>query len=175
MNAIELLTSDHRKIDGIFMQFQQGGSSEQFRQLFAQLYQELSLHSLAEESVVYPVLAKFEETMGDIKEVYVEHAEAKATLAELAAMDNTSSTWSQKMTRLMKDIQNHVQLEENQIFVKLRQRMTEQQLDTLGQEIQKAKQLNLPGVQSSMPMQEVMMAGSNMPMQPMNDAQTFSI
>ncbi len=156
MDAIELLKSDHDKVEGIFMQFQQGGGSQEFRQLFAQLYQELTLHSLAEENVIYPTLAQFDETAGYLKDVYKDHAEAKAAFAELAALDNTSSEWSQKMTKLMKDVQAHVQEEENEIFPRMRQRLSEQQLQMIGQEIQKAKQLSMQAVQESLPMKEIM-------------------
>ncbi len=155
MDVIELLKADHDKVNGIFQQFQMGGGSQEFRQLFGQLYQELSLHALAEENAVYPALAKFNETVGKVKDVYEDHADVKAAFAELAAMDNTSTEWSHKMTKLMEDVQAHVRKEEDQIFPLMRQRLSIEQLNMLGEEVQKAKQLSMPAVMASMPMKEL--------------------
>lgn len=155
MDAIQLLLNDHQKVEGIFQQFEQGGNAEQFTQLFTQLYQELTLHSLVEEAVFYPALAAFPELSSLLKEAYKEQAEVKATFGELAALDNTTTQWSDRMNKLMRDTLNHVQLEQDQIFPRARQLLGEQKLQTLGQQLEKAKQINLPGVQSSLPMMEI--------------------
>ncbi len=155
MDAIELLMADHSKVNGIFLQFEQGGNQQQFTQLFTQLYTELSVHSLAEEAVFYPALAAFPEFASQVKQAYKEQAEVKAIFGELAALDNTTQEWSTRITNLMRDVQQHVQLEEGQLFPMARQRLSADQLNMLGEELQKAKQLNLPAVQASLPMKEI--------------------
>jgi hemerythrin superfamily protein len=169
MDVIELIKADHDKVEAIFQQFQLGGNTQQFRQLFTQLYQELSVHSLAEENVVYPALAKFEDLSSQVKDLFVDQAKVKAALGELAVLDNTSNTWSTKMTDVMQDVLAHARQEETQVLPMMRQRMTEQELQLLGQEFQKAKQISMPAVQSSMPMKELGMLSqtdmSGMPMQ----------
>ena len=154
MDAIQLLINDHNKVKGIFQQFEQGGNSQEFNQLFIQLYQDLSVHALAEEAVLYPALAAFPEFSEEVKEAFKEQAEVKALFGELAALDNTTQEWSTKITTLMKDVQDHVQMEETDLFPKARQKFTAEQLNSLGDELQKAKQLITPGVVASVPMKE---------------------
>lgn len=155
MDAIEMLKADHDRVNAIFQQFQQGGGTQEFQQLFNQLYQELSVHSMLEETEVYPMLAKFSDTNDKVKDVYEDHAGVKAALAELAALDNTSTDWSNKMTKLMHDVQNHVREEEGQIFPHMRQHLGEQEIQMLGQQLQMAKQIAMQSVQSSMPFKQM--------------------
>ena len=158
MDGIQLLLNDHRKIEGIFAQFGQGGDSQTFNQLFNQLFQELSIHAVIEEQFFYPELAKFPETKDMVAEVYEEHADAKAALAELAALDNTTAEWSQKITQLRDDIAHHVQEEENDIFAAVRQRLTPDQLELLGEKLQRGKQEAMGSFLITGPLQEIQQA-----------------
>lgn len=142
MDALELLKRDHDKVNSLFQQFVQGGDSPRFQQLFEQLYRELTVHTAIEETVFYPAIADFRETAGLVKEAYQEHAEAKNLLVQLSGLDNTSSEWTQKINKLMQDIQYHVAEEEGELFPRLRLLLTEQQRQQLGQQLEQAKASN---------------------------------
>ena len=139
MDGLELLKKDHDTVNGLFRQFEQGGNAQEFQMLFMQLYDALVLHTIIEEQVFYPMLKNFPETAGLIHEAYNEHAEAKQTLTKIGGADNTSTEWGQMMTKLMREITQHVQEEEGTLFPKVRQLMSEAQLRQLGDQLQQAK------------------------------------
>ncbi len=139
MDALELLRSDHDKVNQIFKTFEQGGNSQEFQRLFNQLYQELTVHTTIEEQVFYPAVRQSQETNGLVQEAYEEHADAKHLLTEIASLDNTSEEWGRKMTQLMRAIQHHVEEEEGQLFPKVRQLFSPEQLQQLGQQLEQAK------------------------------------
>src|ERR1700759_2689646 len=114
MDAIELLMSDHRKVEAIFAQLQQDNGQD--KALLAQLYQELSLHALAEENVFYPALAGDSSMSGQLLDAFKEHAEMKPILGKLAALGNGPEGFSDRVTKLMKKVEHHVHDEEDKIF-----------------------------------------------------------
>lgn len=162
MDVIELLTSDHRKVETIFQQFEQGINLSQATQLFRKLYQELTLHALAEENVFYPALARHPQFSSQLKDSFKEHSEVKAIFAELAALDMTSSDWLAKMAKLIKDVKNHIKDEENELFPRARQFFSVEELQNLAQELQKAKDLRRPAVTNSLLIQEINQSSMNM-------------
>ncbi len=140
MDALELLRSDHDKVNALFQQFERGGNSQDFKQLFTDLDRELTIHTQIEEKIFYPAVKNHPETQDLVQEAYHEHGEAKLLLTDIAALDNTSAEWGQKMTQLMRAIQQHVSEEEGELFPRVRQLMSEQQLEQLGQQLMQAKQ-----------------------------------
>lgn len=143
MNALEILQADHDKVNATFERFKQGETPSVAGTLFEQLYKDLTLHTAVEELVFYPEAAKFAETAAIIKRGYQEQGQAKAALTELAGLEVTSEAWSQKMATFIHDIQAHVKEEEGELFPKLRQLMTEAELEELGRKMQEFKMMGL--------------------------------
>ncbi|MBN9388075.1 MAG: hemerythrin domain-containing protein [Chloroflexi bacterium] len=139
MDAIELLLSDHRKVDSIFQQFEKGGNSDEFARLFAQLKEELTVHTQIEEEIFYPAARNNPDTANLVAEAYQEQAEVKNLLGQVESMDNTSTEWGQRMTEIMRDVQAHVQMEETEMFPKVRQAFDTTTLEQLGQQLQQRK------------------------------------
>ncbi len=162
MDALELLANDHRKVETIFQQFEQGINLTQANQLFKELYQELSLHALAEENVFYPALARDTDLSSELKDAFKEHSEVKAVFGELAALEMSGNEWLDKMAKLIRDVKHHVNDEETKIFPRARQLFSATELQTLGQELQKAKDMSRESVMNSLPMQEINQYMTNM-------------
>ncbi len=139
MDAIELLTTDHRKVDGLFQQFEKGGNTEEFAQLFMTLKEELMVHSKIEEEIFYPAVRNNPDTANLVAEAYQEHAEVEALLNQIDGLDNTSTEWGQKMTETMRDVQAHVQMEETEMFPRVRESFQADQLQQLGQQLAQRK------------------------------------
>jgi hemerythrin superfamily protein len=164
MDAIELLISDHRKVDGLFQQFERGGNTQEFEQLFMQLKEELTVHAEIEEKIFYPAVRSNQDTAGLVEEAYQEHATVKQLLQQIATLDNTSTEWGQQMTQVMRDVQHHVQEEESELFPKVRQHFNQDQLQQLGQQLQQMKtEMKSQMGASAMPMEQTGQSYNNAP------------
>lgn len=137
MNAIELLTQDHRKVDELFEQMESGEGEK--ADIFNKIYQELSLHAEAEETFFYPELELSQETSGEVRHSYHEHQEIKDLLAELAARDTNDDAWMIRFEELKKSVQHHVKEEEGELFPDAQQVLGESKLEDIGSKIEDLK------------------------------------
>jgi iron-sulfur cluster repair protein YtfE (RIC family) len=144
MNAFTLLKADHEKVAGILESIEETteravkGRDE----LFAQLKSELDLHAMIEEEILYPALEEAEETRDIALEAYEEHRLVKQLLAELEAEPKDSEEWTAKFSVLKENVEHHVEEEEGEMFKKARQVLSEEEIETLGNQLQEAKQQN---------------------------------
>ena len=136
--ALELLTTDHRKVEKLFQQYerQKDGDDEARRELCERICNELTVHAQIEEELFYPWLKENLEDAEPVEEALVEHQGAKALIAQLqgAGVDETTDA---KMKVLSEYIKHHVNEEENEIFPQVRDEQEE--LDELGQELMARK------------------------------------
>jgi iron-sulfur cluster repair protein YtfE (RIC family) len=144
MNAFALLKADHEKVAGILETIE--GTTERAvkgrAELFAQLRAELDLHAMIEEEIFYPALEDTEEAREITLEAYEEHRVVKQLLAELEAEPKDSEQWTAKFMVLKENIEHHVEEEEGELFKKARQALSEEEIETLGAQLQDAKQQN---------------------------------
>jgi len=144
MNAFALLKADHEKVAGILNTIEETteravkGRDE----LFARLKAELDLHAKIEEEILYPALEETEEAREITLEAYEEHRLVKQLLAELEAEPKDTEEWTAKFSVLKENIEHHVEEEEGEMFKKARQALSEEEIETLGEQLQAAKQQN---------------------------------
>jgi hemerythrin superfamily protein len=135
--ALELLESDHRKVEMLFEQFEdakEGGEDEK-RAIAERICAELTIHAQVEEELFYPWLREQleEDDMEMVEEAQVEHNSAKDLIAQIQGASNLDATYDAKVKVLSEYIKHHVQEEENEIFQEVRSQQDE--LDELGQEM----------------------------------------
>jgi hypothetical protein len=144
MNAFTLLKADHEKVAGILESIEETteravkGRDE----LFARLKAELDLHAKIEEEILYPALEETEEAREITLEAYEEHRLVKQLLTELEAEPKDTEEWTAKFSVLKENIEHHVEEEEGEMFKKARQALSEEEIETLGEQLQVAKQQN---------------------------------
>lgn len=138
MTAIELLTKDHRKVDDLFAQIEDGAGDP--TAIFDQLYRELSLHANIEEALFYPELEQESETSDKVQHAYKEHQEVRTMLEELAAGNPGSEGWLTKLAELKESVQHHVNEEESDLFPKAQQTLGDERLREIGRKIEQVKQ-----------------------------------
>jgi hypothetical protein len=144
MNAFALLKADHEKVAGILETIEETteravkGRDE----LFARLKAELDLHAAIEEEIFYPALEETEEAREITLEAYEEHRLVKQLLTELEAEPKDTEEWTAKFTVLKENIEHHVEEEEGEMFSKARKALSEEEIETLGEQLQAAKQQN---------------------------------
>lgn len=143
MNAFTLLKNDHEKVAGILEKIDETTerATKGREQLFAQLKNELDIHTRIEEEILYPALEEYEETRAISLESYEEHALVKQLLEELASSPKDDEQWTAKFTVLKENIEHHVEEEEGEMFPKARKVLSEDEIKDLGERLQEAKQL----------------------------------
>ena len=139
--AIELLETDHRKVEMLFEQYEQEkeGDEETRRSIAERICKELTAHAQLEEELFYPWLREHldEEEMEMLEEAYVEHASAKALIAQIESGGEIDAAYDAKVKVLQEYIKHHVEEEENEIFEAVGE--DSEELDELGQEMHARK------------------------------------
>ena len=140
MNAIELLISDHRKVSELFDQIENDGDTAVQENLFARIKQELTIHTEIEETYFYPRLKNISETEDLVGEAVIEHQDVKNLLEQLDAMSPENEDWEDTIQELRAAVEHHVEEEEEELFPKTREVLSDQEIDRIGEEMQAAKQ-----------------------------------
>ena len=132
-NAIELLKTDHRKVETLFSKVkanEDGNNSATFKKI----KEELDVHAHIEETIFYPhLLEKGDKELKKIvREGVEEHGQVKDLLVELSQLNGTSPTFKAKITVLMENVEHHVKEEENEMFEMVENQIPEETLQRLG-------------------------------------------
>jgi hypothetical protein len=110
-DAIALLKADHRKVEGLFAQFETAKGAAKKQALAKQICTELTIHTVIEEEIFYPACrGKIEDDLVD--EAYVEHDGAKVLIAELEGETADEEFYDAKVKVLSEQIEHHVHEEE---------------------------------------------------------------
>ena len=141
MNAIELLTRDHRAVEELLDAFETAEPDER-REPLAEIIRELSIHAAIEEAHLYPLVA--EEVEGGpalVEEANEEHQRVKEVLARLDGKLDKAHTKEVEeiVNRLKRDLEHHVKEEETEVFPKLEKAVTKTRLDEVGRQLRAAK------------------------------------
>lgn len=144
MDAIEVLTADHRRVEELFTSFEQAGprAAKTKRRIVDELIEALSVHASIEETVFYPAVRHADPTLGDqILESLEEHHGAKTFLAELERMAPQAERFDAKVKVLTEQIRHHVAEEESELFPAVRRVFDDDELDSLGEALVHAKEV----------------------------------
>ncbi|HTM10858.1 MAG TPA: hemerythrin domain-containing protein [Verrucomicrobiae bacterium] len=140
MNAIELLTADHKKVKGLFEKAEELEGGKQ-KAVFDQIKKELETHTYIEETIFYPAVEKLQELKDMVRESLKEHNQVKTLLRELENLTPDDEEFAEKFEELMENVEHHAEEEEEgKMFPKLRQIMKAAELEQLGRELEAAKQ-----------------------------------
>ena len=138
MDAFELLKADHKKVSGLFDELEAATGKAKLT-VFAQIKTELELHTHIEEKIFYPALEKPEETHDLTLEAYEEHKMVKTLLAELSGTRTADDEWQAKAKVLRENVEHHVDEEENELFDKADEALSDEQIEALGQRMEAEK------------------------------------
>lgn len=116
-DAVSLLKADHRKVEGLFKEYEKSQDNDDKRAILQQIIKELNVHATVEESKVYPILEHEDEEGSN--EAYEEHHLVKVILDELGSMDVASPLTDAKVKALSELVKHHVQEEELELLPEL--------------------------------------------------------
>lgn len=120
---VKLLKADHEKVKSLFDEFkdlmEKGNSKSKKEKIVKEICEELTLHALAEESIVYPATRDVIEDQILMDEADVEHASVKELISQLQSMNSDDSHYDAKVIVLSEYVEHHVKEEEKMILPKL--------------------------------------------------------
>jgi len=135
-DILAMLSDDHRRVEGLFQQFQQSSDPEVALDICA----ELTIHATLEEELVYPTLGtKVEGGHGYAMAARHEHQEAKQLISRIEGGALEGQDVSPLVQELQEAMQHHVEEEESQVFPLIEQGAAAV-LEKLGPDYVKRKQ-----------------------------------
>jgi hemerythrin superfamily protein len=130
-DALDLLERDHRRVEALFARSALV-TGQAWRETVARIVHELTVHGALEEQVVYPAVADVLGTGGSlIDEAIDDHAEIKALVARLKGARGEDAQELDDLRRLQLTVQQHVTIEEGEVFPAYRRLATDEALREL--------------------------------------------
>jgi hemerythrin superfamily protein len=125
---LDALKTEHAMTLAIFDKIETTDDSQttQRSALLAKLKYALTKHSLQEENVIYPALRQANSTY-DADHLEEDHGYVKTYLYELETMAKDSPEWLARVRDFRQMIQTHMREEEDEIFPKFRELLSEEQ------------------------------------------------
>src|SRR5918911_1327196 len=145
-DVIEVLEHDHREVEEMFAELERlrGAATDEARSrrkdLMEQVTIELVRHSVAEEVLVYPQVAK-KVSEEEAQRARKEHAEAEETLQRLEKLDPDDAAFDAELDTLIREIREHVAEEEGEMFAHMRQVFDEEELRKMGSRVEAFKKV----------------------------------
>ena len=137
MNAIEMLTRQHREMEGAFKALM-SEAPENRGKPFEKVADTLMSHILVEEQVFYPAV-KARKTEGIVLESLEEHLSLKRVLADLLALSPEDPHFEPKLHVLKEQAEHHHEEEEENLFPKVKKLLAAHELEELGNQMQAAQ------------------------------------
>ena len=150
MNAIRMLKADHKKVKGLFREYESAGDRayQRKRSIADRVFRELEVHSKLEEEIFYPAVREKTDEEGKelVLEGIEEHHVVENLIAELRGRDPEHEEFDAKFKVLTENVEHHIEEEEGEMLPNA-QKVLRKELDRLGSEMeQRKKQLLSMGV-----------------------------
>lgn len=142
-DLIDILVTDHREVETIFTELETGtGDPDHRKRLTDVVIAELVRHSVAEEMYLYPTAKRVLPDGEQLSEHEIgEHAEAEKLMNRIDGLDATDPEFDPAVARLIEAVRHHVHEEESDLFPRLRQACTPDDLLQLGRKVDAAKRI----------------------------------
>ncbi len=134
----EALKTEHDATRAIFDKIEKTDDSQTTMRatLLMKLKAALSKHAIEEENVIYPAMRDANFTH-DADALNGEHGYVKTFLYELENMAKDSPGWLPKVREFRSMIEEHIKMEECEVFPKLREHLSDEQNKKLGRSMHK--------------------------------------
>jgi len=161
-DIINLITQDHQNVRNLIQSFDKTSELEKKQQLAYQVIRELSMHSAAEELVLYPAFDKYMNNGREMHEHSLqEHQLVKENLYNLDSMKIEDPNFVTVFKKAMALLDHHIQQEENEFLPKLKAAVDTKTLTELGSTFLDAKKLAPTRPHPSAPKEGIAAAAAN--------------
>ncbi len=137
MNAIELLTQQHREVEELFEEFETAGEGARKtkERTCQQIGDALAVHATIEEKIFDPE-SKQANTEELLRESVEEHLAMKKLLADIMESDLDDPQYEAKMKVLKEQVEHHVEEEERELFPLVGKSCSKEELEDMGGRMQ---------------------------------------
>lgn len=122
-DAIQMLMSDHRKVEALFKKFEEAKDDDERKSdIVIDICDALSVHAEIEEEIFYPAAreALKEDGQDMLDEAEVEHASLKSLVEQLEDAEPDEELYDAKVKVLSEYVAHHVKEEEGEMFPKIK-------------------------------------------------------
>jgi hemerythrin superfamily protein len=119
-DAIAMLTADHKKVSGLFEQFEATRSPSRKKEPVSQICEELTVHTELEEEIFYPAVKAALNDKELVPEANVEHATVKDLIAQVKDAEPAGEEYDAKIKVMSEYVKHHVKEEQTEMFPKAR-------------------------------------------------------
>ena len=143
-NAVELLIKDHKNVKGLLEDLMKPDNTKSQREkLLKTIEKELKIHTQIEEEIFYPAFAD-KNSADEKRQMYHEAKEEHRAVEKLVLPDlkNTDPDTMEFLGRakvLKELVEHHVDEEEEEMFPKAKESMSEDDLKELGKKLEARK------------------------------------
>ena len=117
-DAIAMLKADHKKVSGLFAEFEKARAASTKKKLVTTICTELSVHAQVEEDVFYPAVKAALKDKVLIPEAVVEQATMKALIGQIEGVEPDGEMYDAKVKVLSEYVKHHVKEEHTEMFPK---------------------------------------------------------
>jgi hemerythrin-like domain-containing protein len=139
MDALMLLQSDHERIRKLFadLEREHNKAGSDGVAVLAALRSELQEHSRIEEGIFYPIVEQsIDQLIGTVSDSLDEHRQIENLLKEIfSCSDKQSAQAAALITDLRQAVERHVDEEETHMFPRVRETISADELERMGEEI----------------------------------------
>lgn len=141
MDAIEVLTEDHRAINRAFLQYEDlpPGRAVERWEIVAEIKRRLMWHTAIEQQFLHPLVAAVPNGEHLVRDEIDEHREMTRLLRSLGETGAAGEGLDTLMRGLILRVRRHMEEEESQLFPLLRGLVDPQQLVEIGDAIRAAR------------------------------------
>ena len=118
--ATAMLRADHRKVSGLFEQYEKSRSTSRKAALVATICNELKVHTQIEEEIFYPAVQAVLKDHELIPEANVEHGSVKALIAQVEGKTPDGDLFDARIKVMSEWVKHHVKEEQNEMFPRAR-------------------------------------------------------
>ena len=117
-DAVAMLKADHKKVSGLFEEFEKARASSRKKALVAQICSELTVHTQLEEEIFYPAVKAALRDKELVPEATVEHASVKNLIAQVEGVEPDGEVYDAKVKVMAEYVKHHVKEEHTEMFPK---------------------------------------------------------
>lgn len=140
MDALRMLTEQHDEVEALFRRAEDTTPADEQERIdiARSIIEHLSRHAGIEEVAFYPTIRDALPTADEeIDHDLEEHQEAKVMLDQLEGCDPASTEYDDIMANLAEAVRHHVEEEEDDLFPRVEQVLTQRELEELGRTMER--------------------------------------